>query len=168
MVALLELPDALARVAAVRPSGDRPERVGRPHDDERPGPRCFCGHTGCIETFVSGPGMERDHRTRTGEALSAPDIVTRAAAGDDDCEATLRRYEDRLSRALAHAMNILDPDVIVLGGGMSNIARLYASVPELWGAWVFSDRVDTRLVRHRHGDSSGVRGAAWLGAAAQD
>ncbi len=135
-----------------------------PRDDERPGPACFCGKNGCVETFVAGPGMERDHRLRTGEALVAPEIVQRMTEGDPDCEATLQRYEERLARALAHVINILDPDVIVLGGGMSNIVRLYETVPRLLGRWVFSDRVDTRIVRHRHGDSSGVRGAAWLGA----
>ncbi len=131
-------------------------------DDERPGPPCFCGQAGCIETFVSGAGVERDHVHATGEPLKAHEIVARAALGDVACGATLARYEDRLARALAHVINILDPDVVVLGGGMSNTTRLYANVPALWGAWVFSDRVDTRLVRHRHGDSSGVRGAAWL------
>jgi len=131
-------------------------------DDERPGPPCFCGRAGCIETFVSGAGLERDHLRATGERLDARAIVARADAGDAASDATLARYEDRLARALAHVINIVDPDVVVLGGGMSNVARLYARVPALWGAWVFSDRVDTRLERHRHGDSSGVRGAAWL------
>jgi fructokinase len=135
-----------------------------PRDDERPGALCFCGNRGCIETFLSGPGIERDHREATRQALSAQDIAARAASGDAGCEATMRRYEERLARALGHLVNILDPDVIVLGGGMSNVERLYASVPLLWKSWVFSDRMDTRLVRHRHGDSSGVRGAAWLGA----
>ncbi len=135
-----------------------------PRDDERPGPACFCGRAGCIETFVSGPGIERDHLRATGKPVSSHDIVARAALGDAACAATLERYEERLARALAHVINLLDPDVIVLGGGMSNIDRLYASVPRLWGPWVFSDRVDTRLVKHVHGDSSGVRGAAWLGA----
>ena len=135
-----------------------------PRDDERPGAACFCGHSGCIETFLSGPGVERDHRSVAGEALSSLDIAARADAGDAACEATMRRYDERLARALAHLINILDPDVIVLGGGMSNVARLYTNVPELWKSWVFSDRVDTRLVKHVHGDSSGVRGAAWLGA----
>jgi fructokinase len=133
-----------------------------PTDDERPGPPCFCGRSGCIETFLSGPGVERDHAHANAQALSAQDIAVRAATGDAPCEATLARYEGRLARALAHVINIVDPHVIVLGGGMSNIERLYAGVPKLWGRWVFSDRVDTRLVRHRHGDSSGVRGAAWL------
>ena len=136
-----------------------------PKDDERPGFPCFAGHSGCIETFLSGPGIERDHRHAGGEALGAHDIAARAALGDAACEATLQRYEERLARALAHVINIVDPDVIVLGGGMSNVQRLYASVPRLWGKWIFSDRVDTRLAKHRYGDSSGVRGAAWLGAA---
>jgi fructokinase len=133
-----------------------------PAEGERPGPPCYCGLTGCIETWVSGPAMERDCREATGEALGATGIVARAAAGDAGCEAALARYEERLARALAHVINMLDPDVIVLGGGMSNVDRLYMSVPGLWGPWVFSDRVDTRLVRNMHGDSSGVRGAAFL------
>ncbi len=135
-----------------------------PRDDERPGHMCFCGHAGCIETFLSGPGLARDHAKATGQTLTTHAIVERAAAGDAGCEASLARYDDRLARALAHVINIVDPDVIVLGGGMSNLDRLYTNVPKLWGEWVFSDRVDTRLVRNRHGDSSGVRGAAWLGA----
>jgi fructokinase len=133
-----------------------------PRDDERPGAPCFCGRAGCIETWVSGPGIERDHLARTGEPARAHDIATRAAIGDAACGASLARYEERLARALAHVINLLDPDVVVLGGGMSNVDRLYTSVPRAWGPWVFSDRVDTRLVRHVHGDSSGVRGAAWL------
>jgi fructokinase len=133
-----------------------------PTDNERPGEPCFCGRDGCIETFLSGPGMERDHYTATRERLRAHVITDRAAAGDASCRATLERYEERLARGLAHVVNMLDPDVIVLGGGMSNIASLYTGVPELWAKWIFSDRVDTRLVRHEHGDSSGVRGAAWL------
>jgi fructokinase len=135
-----------------------------PKDDERPGPRCFAGHFGCIETFLAGPGIERDHLRATGEASTAHDIAARAAIGDAACDATLRRYEERLARALGHVVNIIDPDVIVLGGGMSNVERLYVNVPKLWGPWVFSDRVDTRLAKHKFGDSSGVRGAAWLGA----
>jgi fructokinase len=136
-----------------------------PKDDERPGYPCFAGHSGCIETFLSGPGIECDHLRASGEVLTPHDIGARAAIGDAACEATMRRYEERLARALAHVINILDPDVIVLGGGMSNMQRLYANVPGLWLPSVFSDRVDTRLVKHRYGDSSGVRGAAWLGAA---
>ncbi|HUH94030.1 MAG TPA: ROK family protein [Casimicrobiaceae bacterium] len=136
-----------------------------PRDDERPGPPCFCGHAGCIETLLSGPALERDYLRAHREALSARQIAGRAAAGDERCDQAMNVYEERLARALAHVINLLDPDVIVLGGGMSNTERLYANVPRQWGSWVFSDRVDTRLVRHRHGDSSGVRGAAWLGAA---
>jgi len=133
-----------------------------PKDDERPGTACFCGRAGCIETFVSGPGLERDYLRATSEPARSRDIVARAAIGDAACAAALERYEDRLARALAHVINILDPDMIVLGGGMSNVERLYASLPQRWGPWVFSDRVDTRLARNVHGDSSGVRGAAWL------
>ncbi len=133
-----------------------------PRDDERPGAPCFCGRSGCIETWLSGPGLERDHLAVTGEQAFAQDIAARAAGGDVECDATLARYEERFARAIAHVINILDPDVIVLGGGLSNVDRLYANVPKLWGPWVFTDRVDTRLVRNAHGDSSGVRGAAWL------
>lgn len=129
-----------------------------PRDDERPGPVCYCGKHGCIETFLSGTGLARDH----GGGIDAPEVAQRAAQGDATCEATLQRYEDRMARALAHVINILDPDVIVLGGGMGNLARLYQNVPQQWGKYVFSDRVDTRLVSPKHGDSSGVRGAAWL------
>jgi len=133
-----------------------------PRDDERPGPLCYCGLAGCIETFVSGVGLERDHLRVANEQVDAHEIEARAAAGDAACKASFVRYEDRLARSLAHVINILDPDVIVLGGGMSNAERLYANVPRLWGGWVFSDRVDTHLVPNRHGDSSGVRGAARL------
>jgi fructokinase len=133
-----------------------------PQVGELPGHACYCGKHGCIETWLSGPALARRHADRTGMMLEAPAIAARAAEGDAACEGTMSEYEDRLARALAHVINILDPDVIVLGGGMSNIARLYQNVPRLWGAYVFSDRVDTRLVKNRHGDSSGVRGAAWL------
>ncbi len=133
-----------------------------PRDDERPGARCFCGQHGCIETFLSGTGFEREHREVTGQALAGFDIAQAALAGEAGAVATLARYEDRLARALAHVINVLDPDVVVLGGGMSNVDALYERIPQLWQRWVFSDRVDTRLVRHVHGDSSGVRGAAWL------
>lgn len=129
---------------------------------ELPGPECYCGRRGCIETFLSGPGMMKLHHLDAGESLNPEEIVARALAGDLACEHSLRAYENRFARSLAHVINILDPDMIVLGGGMSNIERLYTHIPELWGRWVFSDRVDTRLVRHRFGDSSGVRGAAWL------
>jgi fructokinase len=129
---------------------------------EWPGPSCYCGRTGCIETFLSGPGLARDHREHTGEDADPPAIVARAATGDDGAERCLRRYEDRMARALASIVNVLDPDVIVLGGGMSNVDRLYANVPALWAPYIFSDAVATRLVKAAHGDSSGVRGAAWL------
>jgi len=133
-----------------------------PQDHERPGPSCYCGKRGCIETFLSGPGMAQLHERDTGSMLRAEEIVARAEQGDAACESSLQRYEQRLARSLAHVINILDPDVIVLGGGMSNIGRLYRNVPALWGEWVFSDRVDTRLLPNQFGDSSGVRGAAWL------
>jgi predicted NBD/HSP70 family sugar kinase len=133
-----------------------------PRDDERPGAPCYCGREGCIETWLSGPGIERDHHAVTGEHADAQDIALRAANGDAGCNATFTRYEERFARSLAHVINILDPDVIVLGGGVSNVGRLYANVPKHWGRWVFSDRVDTVLARNVHGDSSGVRGAAWL------
>lgn len=133
-----------------------------PRDDERPGPPCYCGRRGCIETFLSGPALRRDHHAATGEDLAAEEIAARADTGDAGAMASLSRYEDRLARALASVMNLLDPHVIVLGGGLSNIARLYANVPARWGPYVFSDRVETTVVRAMHGDSSGVRGAAWL------
>ena len=125
-------------------------------------PACYCGRAGCIETWLSGPGMAADHLRQGGEALDAATIAARAADGDARCVATLERYEARLARALAGVINLLDPDVIVLGGGLSRIERLYANVPRLWGAHVFSDTVVTRLLPARHGDASGVRGAAWL------
>ena len=106
--------------------------------------------------------MAKLHQMETGVLLSAEEIVARAEQGDGACEYSLQTWEDRLVRSLAHVINILDPDVIVLGGGMSNIERLYTRVPGQWGNWVFSDRVDTRLVKNQFGDSSGVRGAAWL------
>ncbi|HEY6897882.1 MAG TPA: ROK family protein [Rhodocyclaceae bacterium] len=125
-------------------------------------PVCYCGRHGCIETYLSGPGLAADHRRIAGNDLSPEDIVARAAEGDAACEATLQRYEERLARALSGVINILDPDVIVLGGGLSNLDRLYVNVPQRWERHVFSDSVATRLLKHRHGDSSGVRGAAWL------
>ena len=133
------------------------------HVDELPGPPCYCGKTGCIETWLSGPGLAADHRVVTGGVLTAHDIAQRAMQGDTQCVTTLQRYEDRLARALASVINILDPHVIVLGGGLSNIAGLSEGVSHVWGRHVFSDQVHTRLVPALHGDSSGVRGAAWLG-----
>ena len=133
-----------------------------PRPDELPGPSCYCGRRGCIETFLSGPGLAADARRFAGHPSEPPALVERAEAGDPRAEAALARYEDRLARGLASVINLLDPEVIVLGGGMSNLRRLYTGVPARWGAWVFSDTVRTRLVPPRHGDSSGVRGAARL------
>ena len=134
-----------------------------PSPSELPGPPCYCGLRGCIETWLSGPGLARDYRDATGIERQSPAIVAAAAGGDAGAEATLRRYEDRLARGLATVINRLDPATIVLGGGVSNLERLYTSVPALWQRYVFSDTVQTRLVPPVHGDSSGVRGAAWLG-----
>jgi predicted NBD/HSP70 family sugar kinase len=133
-----------------------------PSDAERPGPACYCGKHGCIETWLSGPGLARDHLAHSGQTLTANAIASFANQNDPACQASLARYEDRLARGLAHVINLLDPDVIVLGGGLSNIQRLYENVPRLWTRYVFSDHVATRLVAPMHGDSSGVRGAAWL------
>ena len=133
-----------------------------PTTTKLPAPACYCGRSGCVETWLSGPGMQRDHAAINGEVLAPETIAARAAAGDAACEATLRRYEERLARALAVVINILDPQVIVLGGGLSNLDRLYENVPQLWAPHVFSDHVATQLLKYRHGDSSGVRGAAWL------
>ncbi len=134
-----------------------------PRDDERPGPPCYCGLAGCVETWLSGPGLAADHARVTGTPLTGPEIVAGAEAGDAACMATLERHEDRLARALATVINVLDPDVVVLGGGVSNIKRLYDRVVGLWTPYVFSDTVRTKLLPPTHGDSSGVRGAAWLG-----
>jgi len=133
-----------------------------PGADDLPLPPCYCGRDGCIETYLSGPGLARDHAVRTGESLAPPQITARAQAGDPVCEATLRRYEARLGRALAGVINILDPQVIVLGGGLSNLERLYRNLPDSCGPHVFSDVFCTRILPPVHGDSSGVRGAAWL------
>jgi fructokinase len=133
-----------------------------PRDDERPGFDCYCGKRGCIETWLSGPALARDHESNTGERIAADAIVVQSRQGIAAARLTLDRYMSRLARALATVINVLDPDVIVLGGGLSNIDALYETVPLLWSEWVFSDVVRTRLVRNRHGDSSGVRGAAML------
>lgn len=133
-----------------------------PDDSERSGPACYCGRSGCIETWLSGPALSRDYAASGGDPLSAAEIAARASAGEARATAALDRYEQRFARAIATIINVLDPDVVVLGGGLSNIARLYENVPALWSPLVFSDRVDTRLIRAAHGDSSGVRGAAWL------
>ncbi len=135
-----------------------------PHDDERPGPACYCGRKGCVEAWLSGPAFQAQYRAAAGRDLRATE--TAAAAGDGDAIAAvcLERYCDRLARALANVVNLVDPDVIVLGGGLSKIGRLYERVPELWKDYIFSerDRIPTRLLPPVHGDSSGVRGAAWL------
>jgi len=127
---------------------------------------CYCGQHGCNETLLSGPGIARDHGLRTGVSLSAAEISLRARQGDADCSATLERHASRLARALAGVINLLDPDVMVLGGGLSLMPQLYQRVPALWGRWVFSgglkEPVRTALRPSLHGDASGVRGAAWL------
>jgi fructokinase len=133
-----------------------------PDAEEYPGPACFCGRSGCLERWISGPAFADDHARHAGERLPAPDIAARAAAGDAAARASLDRYVDRLARGLASVINLLDPDVIVLGGGMSNVAHLYDAVPARLQAWCFSDGIDTPIRPARHGDSSGVRGAAWL------
>lgn len=133
-----------------------------PHTSELPGPACYCGRHGCIETWLSGPGLALDHRLATGRDSAPPDIAAEAAAGDEQCQATLERYAGRLARALAQVINILDPQVVVLGGGLSGLDYLYEAVPRLWLPYVFSDHVVTKLVKNAHGDASGVRGAARL------
>jgi fructokinase len=133
-----------------------------PQPDELPGPPCYCGRQGCIETWLSGPGLARDHQQTHGVSMDAMTVAQCAELGDTRAAATMQRYVDRMARALASVINIVDPDVIVLGGGVSNYKRLTEAVPACWGEYVFSDRVDTRLVAAKHGDASGVRGAAWL------
>ena len=133
-----------------------------PRGGESPGPACYCGRSGCIETFLSGAGLVNEFE-RTAKRIETPETIARLAEdGDLAAGLCLDRYEDRLARALSTVINIVDPDVIVLGGGLSNINRLYQAVPPRWAAFVFSDIVTTRLVKAQHGDSSGVRGAAWL------
>jgi len=124
--------------------------------------KCWCGQHGCIETFLSGTGLEADFKRSTGRVLSAEEIDALATAGDMSAEDVWARYEHRMARCLAQVINLLDPDSIVIGGGMSNIRRLYENIPERWEQWVFSDRVNTKLISPKYGDSSGVRGAAWL------
>jgi fructokinase len=133
-----------------------------PDEVERPGPSCYCGRRGCIETFLSGPGLAADYARRGGDAVPSETVVARAAAGEVRANQVLDDWERRLAKSLATVINMLDPDVIVVGGGLSRLERLYAGVPELWRRWVFSDQVATRLVAARFGDASGVRGAAWL------
>lgn len=133
-----------------------------PRPDEMPVPQCYCGLKGCNETFISGTGLSRDFADATGETVAATEIVARSAAGDAPATAALDRYVDRLARATASIINVIDPHMIVLGGGMSNVARLYNDVPRLWPTYVFSDTIVTKLSPPKHGDSGGVRGAAWL------
>ncbi len=123
---------------------------------------CYCGKQGCIETFISGTGFATDYRRQAGEALAGDEIVRRALSGDAQAERALGRYEQRLAKSLAHVVNLLDPDVIVLGGGMSNVERLYHRLPALVTPWVFGGEFSTPIRQAMHGDSSGVRGAAWL------
>jgi fructokinase len=134
--------------------------------DDEPPPDCYCGRRGCVETYLAGPALAAEHQRRSGRSESVPEIVTRAASGDAVAVTTLERFLSRTARALAAVINVLDPDVIVIGGGLSNIDAIYEQVPRLWTRWVFSagvgEVIRTRLVRARHGDSSGVRGAAWL------
>jgi fructokinase len=135
-----------------------------PGDSERPGPRCYCGRRGCIETWLSGPRLQHQFEERSGRTLRATDIAAAALAGDADAIQHMELYCDRLARALSGIINILDPHAIVLGGGLSRMSQLYDRVPELWKRYVFSepDHIATRLLPPKHGDSSGVRGAAWL------
>jgi fructokinase len=133
-----------------------------PRDEELPGPACYCGLQGCIETWLSGPGLACDHRQLYDVSLDARTIIQLAELGDEKACSSMQRYANRMARALASVINVLDPDVIVLGGGLSNCKRLYQAVMSQWDECVFSDRVDTRLVQAQHGDTSGVRGAARL------
>jgi fructokinase len=133
-----------------------------PRDDERPGPACYCGRAGCLETFLSGPGLAADHLRHTGRALRAEEIVAAARDGDGPAALTLARHGDRLARGIAHVVNLLDPDVIVLGGGLSDVDALFDGLAERVAAYVFSDTFTTPIRRSLHGAASGVRGAAWL------
>lgn len=133
-----------------------------PRDDERPGPGCYCGRSNCVEAWLSGPSFARSYQRAGGDTLPAPDIIERVRSGEAMASQCFDDYVDRLARSLAVVMNIFDPEAIVLGGGMSNVTELYDRVPAIWAPYVFSDRIDTRLVQNIHGDSSGVRGAAWL------
>jgi len=133
-----------------------------PDNDEREGPDCFCGKNGCIETYLSSPGLVADYKKITGQQISSKEIVMLAEKDQRHAKQCMEVYEHRMARGLASIINVLDPDVIVLGGGMSNIKRLYTNVPAIWGQYIFSDVVKTRLVAPVFGDSSGVRGAAWL------
>ncbi len=152
---------APARAPTGSPASGATTRCRGCRADELPGPRCYCGRDGCIERFVSGPALTADHERATGTRLDPAAIVAAAAKGDDACRASLARHEDRLARALAHVVNLVDPDVIVLGGGLSHFAHLYANLPARIAAITYA-RASPPIVRARHGDASGVRGAAML------
>ncbi|NCF78770.1 MAG: ROK family protein, partial [Alphaproteobacteria bacterium] len=137
--------------------GHSPLAAMRP--DEVPGPDCYCGRQGCNETWISGSGFARDHEYVTGEKRTAEEIM---ASDTDAAKASFARLCDRMARALGTVINLVDPEVIVLGGGLSNIDALYTHIPKIWDAYIFSDIIETKLVHNRHGDASGVRGAAWL------
>ena len=154
--------DWLGQNAVAGEWGHNPLPWQRDEWGEIPGSRCWCGKLGCIETWLSGPGFAQDHFQHSAERLTPAEIIAAMRRGDGHARESFSRYCDRLARSLAQIINILDPSVIVLGGGMSNVAELYSEVPQRWGEWVFSDFVHTPLKSARHGDSSGVRGAAWL------
>ena len=136
--------------------------LGWMEPEEFPGPDCYCGKRGCIETFVSGTGFEQDFLRTTGERIRGLEIVARAASGDADADAALQRYEHRLARSMATLANVLDPDVFVLGGGMSNLPQIYETLSRLVPNWTLGGEFTTPIRPAKHGDSSGVRGAAWL------
>lgn len=161
------MPDAKSEYDRFEMAPDVKDNLGHYTTDdvthaEYPGPLCYCGRRGCLETWISGTGFKNDYHRVTGEEVSTHDIIAATKTGDAKAMTALNRYVDRLARALAGVINILDPDAIVLGGGMSNVSALYKMVPEVWGKYVFSDSVHTSLHQAKHGDSSGVRGAAWL------
>lgn len=133
-----------------------------PREDDLPSLPCYCGKHGCIETYLSGPGLSAQHLQRHDQRLSAEQLVAHAESGERQAQDSLGRYYDQLARSLASVINLLDPEVIVLGGGLSNVKRLYTEIPARWNDYVFSDQVNTRLAAAQHGDASGVRGAAWL------
>ena len=133
--------------------------LAAPRADELPGPPCYCGRHGCNEVWISGSGFARDHEAVTGEKLTAEEII---ASDSDAAKASFERLCDRMARALGAVINLFDPEVVVLGGGLSNVDALYTHIPEIWDAYIFSDAIETRLVKNKHGDASGVRGAAWL------
>lgn len=132
------------------------------HGEELPGPECYCGKRGCMEMWVSGTGVARDHYFATGKTLTTREIVAGCDAGEAEAVATIERFEDRLARGLAHLINVLDPDVLVFGGGLSRYERIYREIPKKLPQYVFGGEVETPLVQAKYGDSSGVRGAAWL------